>query len=609
MRTLFILLFAISFSLAEVNFRTIILSPEVLSNMSTVSTDAGEDVLQSAISSNIASLKTLYAARQAEGTLPNSLRKVNWDTDVKTFTETKGSFKKVIAYIGSPEQPNENKAAPNLQELRSGKYKIGEFTFSSNQITQNEAKAKARQELVNSIRTRISSEQTSILSNTGKQGSRDFISTSTTKSDLQLQGLNYLETTEGGKKLVIAYVSNDDINKTVQEFNARAKQHFLSAQEWLNSNQGGQALQDLWDIYQLSYITPGVLLIDELVATVEAATLAKKISVDLQVKISTPQVHTDMPGAYILPLQVLYKNTPQNGGLRIADATALKWNQPIQDGAAQVVLTNAGTTTNKAVELLLAPNGVWINDSIASESQNFQTKKSMQADFSSLVKVQIRIEDKGSQLFRFVLEADNLVAKTVQWDFGDQTQDNGSSVLHTYSAEIQNPWIKVTINKTQCYARPLFSAKGDEIPCEAIGNPAMLIRNNKPVEVQKSPEITPIQSTNSQVEPTKNSPNKILVVPQGTGAATMLATSMNASDLLRDLEQLKTAGKLRYTKQKVNDPDRWYRVFITPEGRVAGFFTPGTDDTRKNPETNETYLQWKTLWKGKKVMSLWIEEL
>lgn len=590
---------ALTFLIASFSFaltlKELTLAPEVLTTVQSISLESTDAEKQQAKTEALAKLKLLHVNRLQEGTLPESLIQIDWNL-VQYLEEPSANRIRLIAYIGKlPTSPVTTRNKPTIKSVRSGDYITGTTRFANGQMSLEEAKSKARMDLVSKIRVQVSVEQSSEMKQEGKQGSRKFSSQSKSVTELEIEGLDYLEGSEGGQNLVIAYIHRDDIAKTLNEQKKKANQHFASARTWWSKGQAGLALEHLWEIAKLAKRAPGSLQIDSAGQQMPALTLAmdfaKEILPSLTPRAYAPKVHPDNVEEYLIPIQLESKGTVLSGGLSLMLKDQLNMTPISSQGLAELRMTKSSGDILEKVEVILAPSSCFMADGLLQECTPFQVQIPLQIDFSSLVQMQLRIDDLGSQLFRFTLESEHIQVQNVQWDFGDDTRDQGVSVLHQYRQNPENPWIRMTLNKKQCFARTLRSKKGEEIRCEDIGKAKVITKPAEPIIQSKPKDEVPASTC-----------------VQGSGPALLLSQQGDFNSFMALAEDFKNARKIRYTKQK-SDASKWYKAYFNTDGKLVGFFGPEKNGESYHPETCETLTAWKTIWKGQKLSMIWVEEL
>ncbi len=587
-----ILLVSYSFALT---LKDLTLAPEVLTTVQSISAEASDAEKQQAKADVLAKLKLLHVNRLQEGTLPESLVQVDWNT-VQYLEEASATRIRLIAFIGKiSNQAIVTRNKPTLTSVRTENYLTGSARYVAGQMSLDEAKSKARMDLVSKIRVQVSVEQSSEMKQEGKQGTRKFSSQSKSVTELEIEGLDYLEGSESGQSLVIAYIHREDIEKTLTEQGKKATQHYASARNWWKKGQAGLALEHLWEIAKLAKRAPGNLKIDiagqQIPALALAIDFAKEMIPSLALRAQSPSIHPENSEEYLLPILAYSNNTLLSGGISVLLKDQIQPQSVSTQGRVDVSLPRASGDLLEKVDIIIAPTSCFVSDGLLQDCAPFQLQIPMQVDFSSLVQIQLRIEDLGSQLYRFTLEADHIQVQQVQWDFGDESRDQGVSVLHQYRQNPENPWIRLTLNKKQCLTRPLRSKKGEEIRCEDIGK---VKTEAKPVETVALP------NPKEDSQPTQ--------CVASTGPAILLSQQSDFPSFVSLADNLKSAGKIRYTKQK-SDIQKWYRAYFNTEGELVGFFGPEKNGESFHPETCETLSAWKTLWKGQKLSIIWIEEL
>jgi hypothetical protein len=584
----------------ELTLRTLALSPDVLSSINLIPVESGTPEIEKSRKLCLDMLRNSYQSRKIDGTLPASLDAVNWDRDVKYLQENKGNNLRVVAYIGTPGASDSPAPTPmSLVKIRGGAYKYGEARYMPGKLTLDEAKAKARQDLITKIRVSVSSEQTSVMRSAGTQGSRDFYAQSKSVSQVQLEGIEYFEGDEAGGKVMMAFVSLVALQKSMQNYRAQASELYRAALQWQKDGLAGAALKNCWAIQRLASVSPEELKMDyeglEVSAAVQAHEMAQRLISDIT--ISSGSLDPDDSGLdrFLWNLRVTYRGRPVQGGMVVFLKGDADDARSVQDGIGIIPLGGSGSDLQRKIEVGLLPENALTEGVVSPGAFEYGLTRTVVADYSQVIKVAMRIEDLGSSLFRFVAEVENQQLQSVKWEFGDAAQDFGNSVLHQYKGDPGDLAIRMTLNKKSCYARSLKSSKGAEVPCDQYKKPAEI--KPKVADSQAPPIVPPVEA----------SPGKSLAM--GSGAALALGSATESIELFADLEKMKNAGKIRFTKQKVDAPDAWYRIFITPEGKVAGFFAPGDETSRKNPDTGELFSQWKMVWKGKQVASIWVQEL
>ena len=346
-------------------------------------------------------------------------------------------------------------AQVSIDEVKlSGDYRWGE-AFSTER---DEAIALARQDLIEGISVIITSSVEVQTEEMDENVTSEFQSNVRTQSQMVLQGLGYLdEKRRDGSWRVVAFISNEDLEKSVEREQKRLSAKLIEAYSAEQNGEYNKALRLYFETFIESYnIPPEPILVDSSLFSgninirqytrdeiIEWLNSIELVATDVQS--SSSETTTEL----YIEVKATIENQPVSN-IQISVNRPDYGQHLILNGFTQIFYDRKPESKSQRINFKITPNISILPANLRpfAEQVSPERVKPVTVDFGNVIEIDFKAIKLSDGSFRFSPRVMNVSVTQLEWNFGDGTTTTEVSPRHQFQNEdYQN--VSLTLNRSE----------------------------------------------------------------------------------------------------------------------------------------------------------------
>lgn len=446
-------------------------------------------------------------------------------------------------------------------------------------------KSLAKQNLSIQIKSKVISNQDLMISSVGDASTNKFQQSIKVQSHLVLKNVKFLVFKQSKKYRVAAFVSVKSLNESDEDIANIAREHLHIAEKQEQLKGLNAAVEYYVKALEAVKFSSSNVSFTSTLNNVSRADLgpycSKKVDEFLKnLNFKTERIVQDpeFPDSYRMPYFVTYLGEPVSN-------VVIKYGNKIsniRNGEGEILINSLSSTTFKKSTINYSLNSI-LGDS--SLYLNTWYSIDLNFDYSGIQKLDFRVEKVQSKIWKFFPEIDHIQVNNLEWNFGDGSSSKEMNPLKQFEGN-QDYKISLVVNDKIKVIRTLSNKliHSSLLNLKSKGDNNKTQKFNRQQVAQKKYQMP----TNFIDQLTKIDDFKLF---------------------WKEIQLLKSQGRVRYTKRKMKNSNNFYQVIFNTKKEILAIYEPGSDYSKKDLRSGKSYSEVNIGLKNQRKYALWFEIL